>query len=461
NLLTKIGGFFKRIFVGIKDGTVRRLTELRDGAVSRMQNMRTAVVNRVQSLRDGAVSRVTNLKNRAVGLLTNLRDGAVSRLTNLKNRAVGLVTGMRDSVVSRAQSLRDRVTSAITGLKDRAIQSFRNAASGIRTAWSKIEGYTRKPIRFVIETVYNRGIRGVWNKIADKVPVIPNLGEMPLPRGFQRGGVVDMRGGGVQPGFSRKDNRLALFRDGEGVLVPEAVRSLGANFVHMANRLGDRAGALLTGGKLPGFQFGGIVGAFARKAKGFFAGGFVKALEAAFGPMLDQVTSRFGTGNDFHGVPGKMLQHIFTKATSWLKQFAAELEGGSGKKVVETARKYIGLSGNPNKFTRRMGMDGLPWCAMFVDGVFDEANASKALAPVKGGRAAVWSYRALPRVGRDAAKPGDLALYRGDAGHINIVVGKGAQTIGGNESNSVRLQTGYMNSASSIRRPAFRRGGIV
>src|SRR5690606_19328123 len=120
NLLTKIGGFFKRIFVGIKDGTVRRLTELRDGAVSRMQNMRTAVVNRVQSLRDGAVSRVTNLKNRAVGLLTNLRDGAVSQLTNLKNRAVGLVTGMRDSVVNRAQSLRDRVTSAITGLKDRA-----------------------------------------------------------------------------------------------------------------------------------------------------------------------------------------------------------------------------------------------------------------------------------------------------------------------------------------------------
>src|SRR5690606_37778525 len=34
-------------------------------------------------------------------------------------------------------------------------------------------------------------------------------------------------------------------------------------------------------------------------------------------------------------------------------------------------------------------------------------------------------------------------------------------TIGGNESNSVRRQSGYINSASSIRRPQFARGGIV
>lgn len=44
---------------------------------------------------------------------------------------------------------------------------------------------------------------------------------------FALGGMVDMRAGGVQPGFSAKDNRIGLFRDGEGVLIPEAVELIG------------------------------------------------------------------------------------------------------------------------------------------------------------------------------------------------------------------------------------------
>src|SRR3546814_7001384 len=57
----------------------------------------------------------------------------------------------------------------------------------------------------------------------------------------------------------------------------------------------------------------------------------------------------------------------------------------------------------------------------------------------------------------------DLALYRGDSGHINIVTDpKNRETVGGNESNNrVKRTTGYVNSASSIRRPKFARGGVL
>src|SRR3546814_8256414 len=60
-------------------------------------------------------------------------------------------------------------------------------------------------------------------------------------------------------------------------------------------------------------------------------------------------------------------------------------------------------------------------------------------------------------------RPGDLALYRGDSGHINIVTDpKNRETVGGNESNNrVKRTTGYVNSASSIRRPKFARGGVL
>src|SRR5690606_16169712 len=97
---------------------------------------------------------------------------------------------------------------------------------------------------------------------------------------------------------------------------------------------------------------------------------------------------------------------------------------------------------------------------MFVGEVFKEAGAKKALKRVSW-PPLVSSYRTLPKVSRSAVKPGDVALYRGDSGHINIFTGRGAVTIGGNESNAVRRQSGYINSASSIRRPAFALGGVV
>src|SRR5690606_33843663 len=97
---------------------------------------------------------------------------------------------------------------------------------------------------------------------------------------------------------------------------------------------------------------------------------------------------------------------------------------------------------------------------MFGGSVFREAWAKKALRRVAW-PPLVSSYTTLPKVSRSAARPGDVALYRGDSGHINIYTGKGAVTIGGNESNSVRRQSGYINSAPSIRRPQFARGGIV
>lgn len=48
-----------------------------------------------------------------------------------------------------------------------------------------------------------------------------------IMKGYAHGGVVDMRAGGTQPGFSLKDNRIGLFRDGEAVLVPEVTKALG------------------------------------------------------------------------------------------------------------------------------------------------------------------------------------------------------------------------------------------
>ncbi|GGM75485.1 hypothetical protein GCM10012275_52710 [Longimycelium tulufanense] len=132
--------------------------------------------------------------------------------------------------------------------------AFNKAVDFIRQVWGKIKEIAAKPVNFVIEWVYNKGIRVLWNEIADFL----GLGKLPevQPVKFARGGVV--------PGYApRRDVVPALLSPGEGVLVPEATRALGPGFVDWANsyfRSGSSSGsAFAQGGIVHRFADGGIV----------------------------------------------------------------------------------------------------------------------------------------------------------------------------------------------------------
>lgn len=138
--------------------------------------------------------------------------------------------------------------------------AFAWAVGIIGDVWGRIEGIVRPPVQFVVDVVYNAGIRPAWNFIAG----LFDLGLLPEMR-FARGGLVP----GYAPG---RDTVPALLSPGEGVLVPEAVRMLGADTVlaiNAAARRGRRRnGAPVDGdigylGDRPGvqrFADGGIVG---------------------------------------------------------------------------------------------------------------------------------------------------------------------------------------------------------
>ncbi|MFC6936698.1 hypothetical protein ACFQHO_44825 [Actinomadura yumaensis] len=351
----------------------------------------------------------------------------------------------------------DRLRSAVSSLAG----YFRSAVGAIGKAWDGLKSAAKKPVAFVINSVWNGGIVRMWNAVAKLVPGTKQLGEI---KGFARGGVVGPGQYGVLPGYAPgRDTMLAAVSPGEGWIRPDATRALGGGFIHGINAAAARGGTsaaarYLTSAGGPRFGLGGIVGDFLNSAKDLFTGGLVKTATKAFNPMLGLAQRTVG-GTPFGQLAVGAARGLVGKILAFFKPLEAKI-GGDGGKVVKVAEKYVGLSGNPNRFTQRMGMNGLPWCGMFVDGVFSEAGAKKALRGV-GGTALVANYRSLPRVSQGAKKAGDLGLYRGDAGHINIFTGRGAITIGGNESNSVRKQSGYINSASSIRRPRFGLGGIV
>lgn len=115
--------------------------------------------------------------------------------------------------------------------------AFRNARDTIRDVWDGIKEITKKPVKWVIETVINNGIlkaaRGIAKWIGQENKVPKNV---QLPNGFARGGIL--------PGYQRrkKDDVLTPMRSGEGVLVPEAVKALGADFIHGINGAANSGG---------------------------------------------------------------------------------------------------------------------------------------------------------------------------------------------------------------------------
>lgn len=351
-----------------------------------------------------------------------------------------------DNVIKKAF---DSIRSAVSKLGD----AFRVGVDAIRKAWDKLKDAAKKPVAFVVNTVFNKGIVGVWNAVANLVPGVKKLEPI---RGFAEGGVYP----GYTPG---RDIGFIGVSGGEAIMRPEWTRAVGPGFVDAANaaaRTGGVSGVskFMSGMFGGNFFLGGVVDKFKSAAKGFFADGLKKSASRVFKPLLELADRTLGD-TAFGRLAAAIPRALISKIMAFFGPLEAKI-GGDGKKVVSVAEKYVGLSGNPNKFTQAWGLNGLPWCGMFVGEVFKEAGAKKALSGVSW-PPLVSTYTSLPKVSPSAKKPGDLALYRGDSGHINIYTGKGAITVGGNESNAVRRQSGYINSASSIRRPKFASGGIV
>lgn len=120
--------------------------------------------------------------------------------------------------------------------------------------WNALKDLAKAPVRFVIETVVNKGIIGTFNKIAGILPGIDKIGEVQLPAGFASGGPVFGAGG------PRDDLVPAMLSNGEYVIDADTVRRHGVRFFD-ALLGGPRRGVEKPGDGSGGLAFadGGLV----------------------------------------------------------------------------------------------------------------------------------------------------------------------------------------------------------
>jgi hypothetical protein len=178
--------------------------------------------------------------------------------------------------------------------------SFESVKDSIDVAWSQIKDIAAKPVKFVVDSVYNHGILPVWNGVA-KITGVKTLKEVDTSK-WATGGVLP----GFTPGrdphkfYSPTGGRLEL-SGGESVMRPEWTAAVGAGFVHLMNRIASTQGVA------------GVRRALTGSYKG---GGILGDISDATGSA---VSWSLGTAKDLAGYatnPGKVFDSLLSRVTS-------------------------------------------------------------------------------------------------------------------------------------------------
>lgn len=252
-------------------------------------------------------------------------------------------------------------------------QAFGNVAKTIGEVWEGIKRATAGPINFVLDVVWNNGLRSFWNDMVGEL----GLNDMKLPKAdpikFAQGGVLP----GYTPGrdvhefYSPTGGRLSL-SGGEAIMRPEFTRAVG----------GPAGVARLN--------------AAARNGQAFANGGVVDF----FGDVWDNVQKAASVAWEFVSNPGGAIQkHIID---GLIRPLMATGPGGViGRAIGELPVQLVkNLAGSfASAAPSAPGGSGMGWESMWqiVKGRFPNATLNSAYRPgsmtVNGGQ----SYHALGR----------------------------------------------------------------
>ena len=203
--------------------------------------------------------------------------------------------------------------------------SFANAATNIANQWSRIREATAQPVRFVIRTVFNDGIVGMWNSVSD---LLGTTRMSPYPLRFATGGYV--RG----PGGPTDDKVPALLSNREYVLNAKAVKQIGVANLNAMNsgRVHAAPGALSSRRE----QRAMLNDATFRSIASRYAGGGIVEGSPAWKDLLRGyrwAQSRSGRpyvwGGSAHGAGG-------TDCSGYMSGIADVILGGSGRRQWAT-----------------------------------------------------------------------------------------------------------------------------
>lgn len=284
------------------------------------RNVITPVWNGIKS----AISAVVQwFQNTAWPVLSGVIDN-VKRGFNIMKDAVGNAwQGVKNLVRPVMDWFTGTLWPKISGVIDNVKKGFDGMKDAVGKAWDGIKNAAIEPVNFVINKVYNKGIRDNFMSVADKL----GLKDINLPefQGFARGGIL--------PGFSRMrdgDDQLVPMRRGEGVLVSEALRTARDKAAFLAVNAAGRRGQGFA--DTVGFAGGGIL-----DKAGFWGGGILDKAGQLAGDVLDGGKKLLKGAWDFVSDPvgafKGLVGGLFKKIPG--AGFFKDLALGVGRKILD------------------------------------------------------------------------------------------------------------------------------
>lgn len=306
------------------------------------------------------------VKDRVVGAWNTLRDNLASAYATIKTAVFDAFKERIEWVRDRFIDARDRISSAWEGLKSalnvvgdwistnvfdplknavsKVADAFGVARDAIKVAWDKVANIAREPVHFIVDTVYNNGIKKVFNNVAGAVGLSSiKLPDAPAIKSYARG-TEDHRAQIAHAGAMRL---WAEPETGGEAYIPLAAAKRARStrlLAHVADRFGYALTPFADGGIVPatrgfGEWIGGKVSDIWNGAKGLVVNvaNFLKNpvegfKQAVINPMVEKLTGSGGGdfGKIMGGIPKKVIGAVVDHTVGLIRK-KNEDEAGAGR----------------------------------------------------------------------------------------------------------------------------------
>lgn len=345
---------FKAGWDWIKENVIQKFVDGWNWVVEKFTAVKDALGRTWDKVKDGLKAGWDWIYDKVIQRYINAWNNLRDTFSNVKDSLLGVWDKVKDGLKAGWDWIGDKVFSPMKKGVSAIGKTFEKTKDIIGTAWDMIKEVAAKPVNFIIETVYTKGIKGVWDKIAGKVGLDLKLPTV-NPIKFASGGVLP----GYTPGrdvhrFVSPTAGVLDLSGGEGIMRPEWVRAMGGA-AGVA-----RQNAMAIAGTLPhqAFAGGGVwdtVKSGAKKAWGWTAatagktwdwtkntaqsvGNFlsdpIAALAELIGTPVNNMMKTMApgfVGDILKQVPGRMLDGL----GSWVQKalFGRELEGSGERRT--------------------------------------------------------------------------------------------------------------------------------
>ncbi|WP_322767685.1 hypothetical protein [Frankia sp. Cr1] len=218
--------------------------------------------------------------------------------------------GIHDSGVAIWNVIKDFFTGALDGFKN----FFQRAVDGIKDVWNGLKEVLSIPVRFYVNTIYNKGIRWAWNNTVARIG-IPELPELHVD-GLKTGGPVRGPGG-------PRDDKAGLFAlsNDEYVMPAQSTRHYGLPFMEAIRRRDLPRDSVpgLAGGGLVGKAWDATGGKVVSGANDLLRSGAAAVADGVFAPLRSAIIRLFGDGDDWKGVISKAGRFPLDKIIEFIR----------------------------------------------------------------------------------------------------------------------------------------------